>query len=199
MRAEQKTDVKNSVGRMAFVILSVLIQAGWILLIVLRLNRYSWLIALISTIAAMVVVLRIYASRENSAYKILWIMLILAAPVMGLCLYLLLGHSMVLRFMTKRHGEIKGKLADLIAQDPKVLEEMDGQDRGCGQPVPVYQQFWKISSIPEYGRGVLRRRLRRLEAQKKALSEAKTFIFRNTMPLRTAPPLRGSGRSWPVR
>ena len=32
MRAEQKTDVKNSVGRMAFVILSVLIQAGWILL-----------------------------------------------------------------------------------------------------------------------------------------------------------------------
>ena len=39
MRAEQKTDVKNSVGRMAFVILSVLIQAGWILLIVLRLNR----------------------------------------------------------------------------------------------------------------------------------------------------------------
>ena len=27
MRAEQKTDVKNSVGRMAFVILSVLIQA----------------------------------------------------------------------------------------------------------------------------------------------------------------------------
>lgn len=41
MRAEQKTDVKNSVGRMAFVILSVLIQAGWILLIVLRLNRYS--------------------------------------------------------------------------------------------------------------------------------------------------------------
>ena len=57
MRAEQKTDVKNSVGRMAFVILSVLIQAGWILLIVLRLNRYSWLIALISTIAALVVVL----------------------------------------------------------------------------------------------------------------------------------------------
>ena len=124
MRAEQKTDVKNSVGRMAFVILSVLIQAGWILLIVLRLNRYSWLIALISTIAAMVVVLRIYASRENSAYKILWIMLILAAPVMGLCLYLLLGHSMVLRFMTKRHGEIKGKLADLIVVDGNPDEDI---------------------------------------------------------------------------
>ena len=73
-RAENRCP-KNGVGRMAFVILSVLIQAGWILLIVLRLNRYSWLIALISTIAAMVVVLRIYASREDSAYKILWIML----------------------------------------------------------------------------------------------------------------------------
>ena len=131
MRAEQKTDVKNSVGRMAFVILSVLIQAGWLLLIFLRLNRYSWLISMITTVAAMVVVLRIYASRENSAYKILWIMLILAAPVMGLCLYVLLGHSMVLRLMTKRHGEIKGKLAGLIAQDPQVLTEMDAQDRAA--------------------------------------------------------------------
>ena len=106
MRAEQKTDVKNSVGRMAFVILSVLIQAGWILLIVLRLNRYSWLIALISTIAAMVVVLRIYASRENSVYKMLSIMLILAAPVMGRFLSLLLVPFTVLRFMTKCTGPL---------------------------------------------------------------------------------------------
>ena len=177
MRAEQKTDVKNSVGRMAFVILSVLIQAGWILLIVLRLNRYSWLIALISTIAAMVVVLRIYASRENSAYKILWIMLILAAPVMGLCLYLLLGHSMVLRFMTKRHGEIKGKLADLIAQDPKVLEEMDGQDRAVANQSRYISNFEKYpvyrnTDVEFYGDAS-----DGLEAQKKALSEAKTFIF----------------------
>ena len=177
MRAEQKTDVKNSVGRMAFVILSVLIQAGWILLIVLRLNRYSWLIALISTIAAMVVVLRIYASRENSAYKILWIMLILAAPVMGLCLYLLLGHSMVLRFMTKRHGEIKGKLADLIAQDPKVLEEMDGQDRAVTNQSRYISNFGKYpvyrnTDVEFYGDAS-----DGLEAQKKALSEAKTFIF----------------------
>lgn len=177
MRAEQKTDVKNSVGRMAFVILSVLIQAGWILLIVLRLNRYSWLIALISTIAALVVVLRIYASRENSAYKILWIMLILAAPVMGLCLYLLLGHSMVLRFMTKRHGEIKGKLADLIAQDPKVLEEMDGQDRAVANQSRYISNFGKYpvyrnTDVEFYGDAS-----DGLEAQKKALSEAKTFIF----------------------
>lgn len=171
MRAEQKTDVKNSVGRMAFVILSVLIQAGWILLIVLRLNRYSWLIALISTIAALVVVLRIYASRENSAYKILWIMLILAAPVMGLCLYLLLGHSMVLRFMTKRHGEIKGKLADLIAQDPKVLEEMDGQDRAVANQSRYISNFGKYpvyrnTDVEFYGDAS-----DGLEAQKKALSE----------------------------
>ena len=125
----------------------------------------------------MVVVLRIYASRENSAYKILWIMLILAAPVMGLCLYLLLGHSMVLRFMTKRHGEIKGKLADLIAQDPKVLEEMDGQDRAVANQSRYISNFGKYpvyrnTDVEFYGDAS-----DGLEAQKKALSEAKTFIF----------------------
>ena len=94
----------------------------------------------------------------------------------GTVLYLLLGHSMVLRFMTKRHGEIKGKLADLIAQDPKVLEEMDART-GLWPTSPGISAILEISSIPEYGRGVLRRCLRRAGGPEKGPFRGKDFIF----------------------
>ena len=38
MRTEQKSNVKNSVGRLVFVGLSLLLQVLWILLLFLRLN-----------------------------------------------------------------------------------------------------------------------------------------------------------------
>ena len=72
---------------------------------------------------------------------------------------------------------IKGKLADLIAQDPKVLEEMDGQDRAVANQSRYISNFGKYpvyrnTDVEFYGDAS-----DGLEAQKKALSEAKTFIF----------------------
>lgn len=60
MRTEEKTAVKNSVGRMMFVGISVLIQAVWILFQFKKLNEYSTFIALLSSVLALVVVLKIY-------------------------------------------------------------------------------------------------------------------------------------------
>ena len=40
MRTEQKSNVKNSVGRLVCVGLSLLLQVLWILLLFLRLNAY---------------------------------------------------------------------------------------------------------------------------------------------------------------
>ena len=69
MRAEKKIEVKNSVGRMAFVVLSLLFQVGWIMLQVLKLNEYSAVISVLSSMMALAVVLRIYGSSKNTAYK----------------------------------------------------------------------------------------------------------------------------------
>lgn len=41
MRTEQKTSVKNSIGRLVFVGISVLLQVIWIINLFLWLNRYS--------------------------------------------------------------------------------------------------------------------------------------------------------------
>ena len=50
MRTEQKSNVKNSIRRLAFVAISVLIQLVWILEQFIRLNRYSTAISLTAAV-----------------------------------------------------------------------------------------------------------------------------------------------------
>ena len=70
MRAEQKSNVKNSIGRLMFVGLAVVLQVVWIVLMFIRLNRYSNAIHMFFSIVATIVVLRIYVKSENTAFKL---------------------------------------------------------------------------------------------------------------------------------
>ena len=177
MRTEEKTDVKNSVGRMIFVVLSVLFQAGWIMLLVLRLNKYSAWISLATSIAALFVVIRVYASRENSAYKILWIMLILAFPVMGLCLYLLLGHSIALQTMKKRFTGLSEEYSKKLSQDPSVMRTLEEKDLAVANQARYIRNYGRY---PVYGNTDVKfygDAADGLEAQKRELEKAESFIF----------------------
>ena len=91
MRAEQKTAVKNSIGRLVFVALSVLLQVIWICVQAMKLNRYSTWISVATSVLTLVVVILLYGRRTNAAFKMPWIILILAFPVLGLTLLAVLA------------------------------------------------------------------------------------------------------------
>ena len=85
----KKTDAHggaNSILRMVLVGLSVVLQALWLVLLVLELNEYSTWISLLISLLAALVVLELYSRNTTSAMKTPWIMLILVFPVMGLTL-----------------------------------------------------------------------------------------------------------------
>ena len=87
MKKYEKTG--NGIPRMVVIAAAVLIQAVWIILRAELLNAYSETISVITAVLALTVVLKINSKYTNSAMKIPWIMLIMAFPVMGLCMYLL--------------------------------------------------------------------------------------------------------------
>ena len=58
MRSEVKGNVKNSIGRIAFAALAVLLQIGWILILMIKLYQYSSVISLLTSLFALVVALR---------------------------------------------------------------------------------------------------------------------------------------------
>ena len=56
---EGEASVKNGVLRMAFVILAILLELGFILVIVLRFNTYAQWISIVTHVAGAVIVLGI--------------------------------------------------------------------------------------------------------------------------------------------
>jgi cardiolipin synthase len=177
MRTEEKSKMKNSIGRLIFVALSVLLQIVWIVSMVVRLNKYSSIISLATSLVALIVVLRIYAVQGNPAFKMSWIMLILIFPVMGLCLYLLFGHSNVSKGMRKQFEKIDAALDENLKQDNEVYERLKEENPAVANQTfyiykygryPVYQNT-EVVFYDEAEKG--------LEAQKEALMKAEKFIF----------------------
>ncbi len=177
MRTEEKMAVKNSVGRLIFVGISVLIQVGWILFLFIKLNKYSTWISLFSSVIAFFVVLRLYGKHTNAAFKMPWIMLILVFPVMGLCLYLLVGRPEVTRGMQKRFEQIDAELDGKLTQDAAVMEELEKKDLAVANQSRYIWKFgkypvWKNTDVEYYAKAE-----DGFAAQKEELCKAEKFIF----------------------
>ena len=159
MRTEQKSNVKNSVGRLVFVGLSLLLQVLWILLLFLRLNAYSTAISLCFSVGAFLVALSIYAKHENAAFKMPWIILILAFPVLGLCIYLVFGHkNVVAKAMRRRFETIEPVLFEQIPQDEAVLGRLEEQDFAVANQCRYIKRFghypvYRCDILPGCGGG----------------------------------------------
>ena len=129
MRAEQKTAVKNSIGRLVFVALSVLLQVIWICVQAMKLNRYSTWISVATSVLTLVVVILLYGRRTNAAFKMPWIILILAFPVLGLGMYLLFGRKEATQLVRERFERIDQSLDGLLIQDKAVRIKLQQTDR----------------------------------------------------------------------
>jgi cardiolipin synthase len=177
MKKEKKSRINNSMGRLIFVELSVLLQLVWLVGLMVRLNKYSSIITLVTELLALLVVLRIYVTNNNSAFKIVWIMLILVFPVMGVCLFLMFGRPNVTKGKRRRLEEIDASLDDNLKQDRNVYENLKGEDQAVANQAyyiheygryPIYQNT-DIEFYNDAADG--------LEAQKEAMRNAGKFIF----------------------
>ena len=176
MKSERQTDIKSSTGRVVFVGISVLLQVAWVIGLFLWLNSYFAVISACTTVLALLMAVRIYSKPQNAAMKIPWIILLLVAPVLGICLYLLCGRTGANRRMRRRFERVMKSLEGTLTQDPAVAKALEEQDlavanqarylRSCG--FPVYRNTdVEYYSTAEEG----------IAAQKEELKKAERFIF----------------------
>ena len=176
MRSEEKSII-NSVGRMVFVGVSLVLQVAWLVILALKLNEYSVYISLFTSLLTLIIVLRLYNTRIPMGFKLLWIMTILAFPVLGLSLYLLLGRSDITKGMRRRLEKIDTGLEHWLSQDAEVLENLKQENVAVANQMnyvshyakfPVYRntdvEFYKDASDG-------------FEAQLLELVKAEKFIF----------------------
>lgn len=122
----------NSILRLIFVGVAMLLQVGWLLLLSLKLNMYSTWISIATNALAAVVVLKLYSRHTNSALKTPWIMLILAMPVLGLSLYLLFELMGTPAGIRKKLKRVREALSPAFKQDGAVLAHVDAVSRSAG-------------------------------------------------------------------
>ena len=174
MAKAPKKNSGNSILRAVVVAMSFLLQLGWILMWILEWNRYSACISVLTGLLAVLVVLKLYSKQTNGAFKLPWIMLIMAMPVMGLSLYLMTQGAMTPRSIHRRLLEMKAKNAPHLVQKEPVTETMPPEmgnlarylNRWEGMPV------WTDTSAQYYSET-----LDALQDMKRDLERAEKYIF----------------------
>lgn len=177
MTSEAKDSVKNSIGRLILVVVVLFIQVRWILGLLLSLSHASTGLNLLLNLAALFAALLLYGQQENSAFKLSWMALILAFPILGLVLYLLFGHRNVTKRMRRRFESLDQRLLPALSQDKGVMERLEAREFSLANQChyihaysgyPVYQNT-DVVFFPHAEEG--------FEAQLAALAGAERFIF----------------------
>ena len=174
---KQKKKTENGILRLVFAGVALVFQIVWILLRVRLLNAYSDKIATITAFLTIVVVLKLNSKHTNSAMKMPWVMLIMALPVMGLCMYLLfellgdpgVGKRLrtVRKYLQPKDGEkTEENLMRLSETEPAVANQ--------------FRYLWKTGDYPVYrntGVSYYPEAKDAFRAMKAELEKAEQFIF----------------------
>lgn len=177
MQAHRKKQVKNSISRMFFTGLAVLLQIAWFVYLPFATIAYFSVANIVFQVIAFVIALKIYSRYEVTAFKLPWILLILGLPILGIAFYLLFGHKQLPRKVRRQFAEIDALLANEMSQDEAIFTALRQENaliaNEC-QYIKGRRQFPLFTNTdvifyPEAAQG--------FEAQLADLAKAKRFIF----------------------
>lgn len=177
MRSEEKTNVRNSVSRMILVAVSILIQIGWLCLLVIGLNRHSAWISLASSLLSAILVLYIYVSHTNAAFKMPWIILLLLFPPLGVMLYVMFGNSGATESTRKRFRKVQEEYKGLYARPDDALRAVEASDTTAANQMRYIRDY---AGCPVYGETAVEYygdTMKAFLAQLDAIEQAEHFIF----------------------
>lgn len=131
--------MKKILGRVLIVIPAVVLQIMWYYVVFGLLNdlfneHLGDILNAIFSILAIVFVTGIVARRDESSYKLLWVMLIIAVPIFGAVLYFVLGNKSTGKKLKKKLEQSAATLTDILpAGNELQLTKIKEDDLRIGQ------------------------------------------------------------------
>ena len=131
--------VKKILGRIVIVIPAIALQASWYLLMFGLLNNlfrgYLWnTINALLSIMAVIFVIGLVSKRDESSYKLLWVMVIVAMPILGALLYFFWGNKNTGKKLKKKIDQSASTLSNMICEDDKAcITDIQADDMRIGQ------------------------------------------------------------------
>ena len=133
--------MKKILGRVLLIVPAIALQIFWYTILVGGLDKVvggnlGSIIQIIFTILAVIFVLILISKRDESSYKILWIVTILAFPILGAILYAFLGNKSTGRKLKEKMGNAPNKLtAKEYLGERDLSEELEKEEVRLGQSV----------------------------------------------------------------
>ena len=115
-------------NRIFYVAVAMLVQLGWILMMVLRLAAYSRYIDIGLRLIGIVLVLWILNKEINPSYKLPWTMLILILPILGVVLYFVFGRSRIAAIMQQHFEQRIEESREYLRDRPQTRQKLEALD-----------------------------------------------------------------------
>jgi len=174
---EKKSSVKNGIKRLIFVALSFIIETVFIAMLFTKLANYAEAINIVFRVLGAVIVLAIYSQNKTSSLKMPWIILILALPVLGTCIYLTIGLNGAPGLMRKRYATIDSKIMPSLEYSQEAYNDLRDTNPDAFSIASYIKSY---SHYPVYSNSGIRyfpEASKAFEALLEDLKTAKSFIF----------------------
>ena len=139
-------------NRAVITILLVAIQVAWLLWAFFSLTTGRvWVNAALRALSV-IIVLYLVRKDENSAYKIIWIVLIGTLPILGGALYLLFGNKAPAKRMRQKMQEVEKQHSDDLKQPEGQVEMLEARSRSLSRYIANYGPYpaWKNTAAEYY-------------------------------------------------
>ncbi|MDO4490062.1 MAG: cardiolipin synthase [Lachnospiraceae bacterium] len=174
---EKKTANKNGVRRLLFVAISILISLAVLIVSFAKLNEYLIIFKIATELLGLFLVLGIYSQFRTSTMKMPWIILILVSPVMGVCIYLLVGMDGLTKKMRKRFEDVDDVILPMLDKNQDVLEEFQEKDAPAASVAKYLKRYAFYPTYRDTDVIFYPTAEEGLEAQLQTMREAEHFIF----------------------
>lgn len=139
--------MKKIMGRILAILPAVALQILWYIMIFRWLENFENLFQSILSVLSVILVLYLVSERAEASYRILWLIAILALPILGTVLFLFLGHQNTGKRLKRKLKNVDEKLPIAIKQDENVLQEVAARDKRLAQSL---EQITLVTGFPIY-------------------------------------------------
>lgn len=168
---------KILLSRVIVVALAVIVQVGWLFLMMYQFSLEYSIVNVVFNIVALVLVLSIINQWINPSYKIVWTFFILIFPIGGVITYYIFGRAKLRKKVRERMEEKHDQILHLLPDNRDLEEEIRIQDYSMGNQ-SKYINDW--ADFPVYKNTLTEYYINgetMFEAMLKDMQTAQHFIF----------------------
>lgn len=135
---------KNILLRIVGLVPPILLQLAWFILIFTFLSKYIEVLTFVLLALSFLFVLYLVSAREETSYKIMWLIITLTFPILGAILYLFWGRRSSSQKMKRKLAKSEKEISVSTKNIPDLIPNITKENKRVGQ---IYHVLKNVSGF----------------------------------------------------